>query len=550
MTAPRLAHHREGHVRFTLTRILAEEATVLELADARDDRAVLPPVGRDITKDLSPDQAAAVTAIAASEQLVCPLAAPAGAGKTTSMRALREAAHRGQRQVIVVAPTGQAVDVALREGAADRGFTVAKAVKDLRAGKLNLDARHLIIIDEAGMVGTDALRELFTAATAAAVKTVPIGDEHQLAPVLARGGMFSQLVEDLPWTQKLSQVWRMKDPEERAASVALGQGGPAPRRRAVQWYADNGRLAIGDDVAMAEDAVTAWKADVEAGRDALLIGDRRATVDALNVKIHNERVDAQAEAVKVGRGQRVAVGDVIITRQNDARIELDDAAILETPDPVRNGNRWRVTVADERKDLIVARRLSDDARAMFRGEYLAEHVQLGYAVTVHTAQGVTCDTAHAVLSEDARRGLLYVAMSRGREDNRAYVYDRRGPETEHEHEQVAAVHVARRGDTREAAEAVARIAATRDDRPRTAHQVAAQTTDRSQLPDRVAERLKVRDRQVAARRARWRQLGDKLAQQAVAQRRRRQQLSQEWDRDAERSRRRDRKADRGRELGL
>jgi hypothetical protein len=60
--------------------------------------------------------------------LVQPLSAPAGAGKTTSLRALRAAAHRrNDGRVVVLAPTGRAVDVAVREGAGDHGLTIAKA---------------------------------------------------------------------------------------------------------------------------------------------------------------------------------------------------------------------------------------------------------------------------------------------------------------------------------------------------------------------------------------------------------------------------------------
>ena len=70
--------------------------------------------------------------IAASPWLVQPLSAPAGAGKTTSMRALAAAAHRCRRRVLVLAPTGKAVDVAVREGAGDAGYTVAKALQSLR----------------------------------------------------------------------------------------------------------------------------------------------------------------------------------------------------------------------------------------------------------------------------------------------------------------------------------------------------------------------------------------------------------------------------------
>ena len=113
LTAPRAAHQREGHERFTLDRILAEEMAVLDLVDARDDRALLWVKDED-TAALSPDQKRAVENIGRSPWLIQPLSAPAGAGKTTSMRALRAAAHRRRgATVLVLAPD--------REGRRRRG---------------------------------------------------------------------------------------------------------------------------------------------------------------------------------------------------------------------------------------------------------------------------------------------------------------------------------------------------------------------------------------------------------------------------------------------
>lgn len=141
----RAAHQREGHERFTLDRILAEEVAVMDLADARDDRTQLWVKDVD-TAGLSPDQEAAVRAIGRSPWLVQPLSAPAGAGKTTSLRALRAAAHRRHHgQVIVLAPTGKAVDVALREGAGDQGHTIAEALQSIRDNTLELGPHTLVV---------------------------------------------------------------------------------------------------------------------------------------------------------------------------------------------------------------------------------------------------------------------------------------------------------------------------------------------------------------------------------------------------------------------
>jgi hypothetical protein len=83
LTAPRAAHQREGHQRFTLDAIIEEEAAVLDLVDARDDRAMLW-ITDDDTARLSPDQKRAVENIGRAPWLIQPLSAPAGAGKTTS----------------------------------------------------------------------------------------------------------------------------------------------------------------------------------------------------------------------------------------------------------------------------------------------------------------------------------------------------------------------------------------------------------------------------------------------------------------------------------
>ena len=359
ITAERTAHQREGSVRFTAPEIIAEEAAVIGLIAAREDRAALPETTVTAAveaAELSPDQGRAITAIGSSPWLIQPLSAPAGAGKTTSLKALRAAANTAGKRVLVVAPTGQAVDVAVREGAGDDGFTVAKALRALRDGTLVLDRSTVVVVDEAGMVGTTDLKELLSVTTAAGVKTVLVGDAHQLAPVKARGGMFAQLEADVPWTQRLSEVWRMRDPAERAASLAVRDGGPAPVRRAVGWYRRQGRLHTGDPVAMASDALEGWRADRAAGRDGLLIADTWEMADALNTRIHGESINPGAPHVVAARGHRIAVGDVIITRRNDATIPVYGATdFTKVPDaPVRNGNRWQVFDVDPTNNRIAA----------------------------------------------------------------------------------------------------------------------------------------------------------------------------------------------------
>ncbi|CPR10894.1 ATP-dependent exoDNAse [Mycobacterium bohemicum DSM 44277] len=509
ISAPRQAHEREGHERFTTAAVIAEEAAILDLMGSRDERAVLDQAALN-TAGLSVDQARAITAIATSPWLIQPLSAPAGAGKTTSLKALRAAAHRaGKTRVLVLAPTGKAVDVAVREGAGDTGYTVAKAVKDLHAGALRLDADTLVIVDEAGMVGTPDLRQLLTATTAVGAKTVLVGDAHQLAPVKARGGMFAQLVADLPWAQKLSEVWRMRDPAERTASLAVRNGGPQALRRAVKWYCTHDRLHTGDALTMAHDALTYYQRDLDAGKDALLMTDRWEVCDALNTRIHHQNVAPEAPSVTGARGHRIGVGDIIISRHNDATVPVHDATDSTiVAEPVRNGHRWRVYKVDTDNNRIAARRIGDGARAMFAGDYLAEHVHYGYAVTVHASQGatagdaLTAGTAHAILGDRATRNLAYVALTRGRDDNHVYLYEKAAGEADHEHAQLAedhGVHAAQRGTSRDAA-ARLRAILGRDERSHTMMQAAA-ATDRSQQPAAVRSLLNKRDRVRARLRA-------------------------------------------------
>ena len=216
------------------------------------------------------------------------------------------------------------------------------------------------------MVGTDDLRQLLTATTAAGAKTVLVGDAHQLAPVKARGGMFAQLCTDLPWTQQLSEVWRMRDPDERTASLALRDGGPAPVRRAVDWYRTHDRLHCGDPITMATDALAAYRADTAAGKDALLVCDTTEMADALNQRLHHEHRRRRRPTVTGARGHRIAVGDLILSRRNDPTIDATQPRPCRgTPDPVRNGNRWRVAAIDPDNEPHRRRTLDDGARAVF-----------------------------------------------------------------------------------------------------------------------------------------------------------------------------------------
>jgi conjugative relaxase-like TrwC/TraI family protein len=521
-SAPRDAHHREGHARYTVEAVIAEEKRIFAMVDETDTRARLDVRAEDLD-GLSADQARAIATIAQSPYLVQPLQAPAGAGKTHSLQALRAAAHRTNKNVLLVAPTGRAVDEALRDHAGDHGLTVAKALTLIEKDQLRIDRRTVLVVDEASMVGTPDLQALLEASTTARTKLVLVGDAYQLAPVNARGGMFEQLCDELPWTQRLSEVWRQRDPEERDASLALRSARGHRLRQAVGWYRNHDRLHTGDAIAMAADATNAYITARAAGKDAAILCDRWEITDAINEKLHHHyRDDPDAPTLSAGRGHQVGAGDIILSRHNDASITVAHGPAHrrgERLDQVRNGNRWRVAWINTDTGQIAAERLTDHARAAFDGDYRRAHITLGYATTVHAAQGMTVGNDRTpgvcwtLLSDGACRAMAYVGMTRARDENHLGIY----PTVLNEAaaEQTSQV---RHGTKHGAAAVLHTIATANDDRPRTMTAEAARA-DRALLPAAIAALLEEHDQRRATRSVAWqRHITGENAREAAYQR--------------------------------
>jgi hypothetical protein len=301
----------------------------------------------------------------------------------------------------------------------------------------------------------------------------------------------------------------MRDPEERHASLALRSGHGNPLRKAIGWYRTHDRFHTGDPVAMASDALDGYLKDREAGKDSLLICDTWEMADALNRRPH-DTLTTEGPAARAARDQKVSVGDLVVSRRNDATIALRRGTgqnrATEGADQVRNGNRWRVIAVDAETNRVAAERLTDNARVTFEHDYLKEHVTLGYAVTVHSAQGVTTDTAHAVIADTATRSMAYVAMSRGRDTNQAYIYSRDDTEADQTHDrrvESSDIHQLRRGTKYSAAQRLRSISAN-DDRPRTVH-VQAQQTDRELLPAIIGRVLDRHEQRLRSRGIAWSQ---------------------------------------------
>jgi hypothetical protein len=327
----------------------------------------------------------------------------------------------------------------------------------------------------------------------------------------------------------------MRNPEERAVSLALRDGGPGPVRTAIDWYRTHDRLHTGDQITMATDALDGYRKDVAVGKDALLLCDTTEMADALNRRIHDDLIAADAPTVTAARGQRIAKDDLILSRRNDPTVEVWDATDRSraAADPVRNGDRWRVATIDPKTGRIAGLRLTDRAIAVFDAEYVREHVTHGYATTVHSAQGVTADATHAVLGESTTRSMLYVAMTRARDANTAYLYERT-TEQEYDPTEHEGPHVLQRGTSQQAGLLAHAIIATRDDVPVTAHHVAANTRHQL-LPDAIADLLDRRSAAVQDRRdayAEWQKAVEEISAAMTSSRDRAADLSQARSHDS------------------
>jgi AAA domain len=246
--------------------------------------------------------------------------APAGAGKTTAMRALTLSWTEDGGQVIGLAPSAAAAAV-LGEQSGIGTDTLAKLTWSLRNGGLPdwataVGPATLIIIDEAGMADTLSLDTAVRFAVSRGASVRLIGDDQQLAAIGA-GGMLRD-IKNIHGALRLTELHRFTDSAEAQASLALRKGDPS----ALGFYLDHGRVHVGDLAKITKDAFAAWLQDRSAGVDAIMLAPTRELVAELNRRARDHRLDnaPAGQEVRLGDGNRASVGDMIITRTNDRRL--------------------------------------------------------------------------------------------------------------------------------------------------------------------------------------------------------------------------------------
>lgn len=411
---------------WTSGQVMDAERSLVAAAARRDGRvvarsavdlALLEQMANGVT--LNAGQARLVREFACSGARVQLGLAPAGTGKTTAMGVLRRAWESGGGTVIGLAPSAVAAQV-LGADMGVRADTLAKLVDSIdRPGSApawmaGVGQGTLLVVDEAGMAGTVDLAHMVEWAVGRGASVRLLGDDRQLAAVGA-GGVLRD-IDATVGAVRLDEVMRFADRAEAGASVGLRGGDTA----ALGFYTDRGRVHAADPQAGPHAAYDAWHADLDAGLRSLLVAADTRTVGLLNARAQGERLLAHPD---IGEGpsarlrgeERAWPGDVVVSRRN--RRDLSTGGT----DFVKNRDRWVVTAVGVDGSLDVTRLGVANQHVRLPADYVAGQVELGYATTVHGAQGMSVDTAHLVIDGTETRQHLYVGMTRGKLANHVWV---------------------------------------------------------------------------------------------------------------------------------
>ena len=391
-------------------------------------------------------QEALAREFALSERLLVAGIGAAGAGKTASVSLAVETIQAAGGRVIGMAPTAAAAKVLGDElgiGADTVAKVLAANTDGAKASPLSIGPGDVLLIDEAGMVSTRDFDALVTIAAERGALVRVMGDDRQLSAVGAGGAL--RLIDREVGAVRLDELFRFKNEEEAAATLRLREPAAVGTDEPFGWYREQGRVAGGDGEAMTQKVFAAWQKDISEGKSSLMMGSSNESVAALNALAQAHRISTSGEQTgegvvlrpgsAPGQGQAtVFAGDVIVTRRNDRRL-----SVFAGHDFVKNGDRWSVEGVGEDGSLKV-RHVEHGGTVTLPAAYVSQNVELGYALTVHRAQGATVDTAHALIDSRADRAGAYVGLSRGREENRLYVRLNEGEKLDEVLETVAARH--------------------------------------------------------------------------------------------------------------
>lgn len=407
-------HAAGGEVRYSTPELVALETRLLDRATSRRDAGAAVADEETVQAavaarpSISDEQAAMVQRLTTSGDGVEVVVGKAGAGKTFALDAAR-AAWQADGVPVVGAALAARAAAELHSGAGIDAYTLDALLAACdRPGSEGVPRGGVVVVDEAAMAGTRTLARLADHAVSVEAKVVLVGDHRQL-PAVAAGGVFLALTQRLEPVE-LGENRRQVQPWQRTALDELRHGDPSA---AVAAYHDHGRVVVADTADAARDRLAAdwWAAYRHEGPEAgVMIAARRSDVVDLNHRARQRLSDAGGlVGPELAVGDReFQAGDRVMALRNNRRLE------------VHNGTRATITGIDTDQHALAA--VTDDGHELHLPRWYLEggHLTHGYAVTAHKAQGLTTDQTWVLGSDELYREWGYVALSRGRQDNRIY----------------------------------------------------------------------------------------------------------------------------------
>jgi Ti-type conjugative transfer relaxase TraA len=355
---------------------------------------------------ITEEQTAALAHITERQGAVQVVSGLAGTGKTFLLDAAREVWEADGYRVIGGALAGKAAR-GLEEGAGIRSDTLHRLFQELDRGTLEIDERTVVVVDEAGMVGTRQMERLIREVGDRGGKLVLVGDARQLQPIEA-GGPFRAIGKAVGEAE-LKNITRQREQWHREAVEQFSEGNAGEALRA---FTERGLVHVADDrMAAMRALIDRWRerAAENPGGCLIFAGEGRE-VAALNRMAQAERAGAGllgGESVAVG-GEEFHTGDRVLFTRNTRVFGLRNGD-LGTVVAVRPGDEEMTVRLDSGRVVVIP--LADYG-----------HVKLGYAMTTHKGQGVTCESAFVLAGGAMQdRHLTYVQTSRARGETRLFI---------------------------------------------------------------------------------------------------------------------------------
>jgi len=359
-------------------------------------------------RGLSDEQQEAIRHVTGEERIACVIGT-AGAGKSTMLAAAREAWEKEGRRVFGATLAGKAAE-GLEESSGIQSRTLASFDVSWKNGRRQLQKGDVLVIDEAGMVGSRQMARFVSEAEGRGAKLVLVGDQEQLQAIGA-GAAFRAIAERTG-AAELHDVRRQGEGWQRQASQDFARH---RTERGLAAYGEKGAVRFSGSAGEAQSAIVRdYLDDCQMRPDGTraALAHRRVDVQALNAAIREarqQRGELDGELIYQTRdGKRAfAPGDRILFMENDRGLN------------VKNGMLGTVQVAEPgRITALIDGQGTRRQVSVSIAEYAA--IDHGYATTIHKSQGATVDRSFVMASPTMDRHLTYVAMTRHREQATLY----------------------------------------------------------------------------------------------------------------------------------